>query len=212
MEASWYNRLTLISPTSDDTLTILSHFSALLSLKLPTRILFVRKPSRNYLLSSLRKRNTAQHSTAWYSIAQHSRAQHSAAHHSTAQQSTAQHSTANPHKQQTKYSRFKKAELARASMWSSICTARCVLKTNEEIKICPADKCFQPFTKQLSWCDVACTLIFLSVLLLHPCMQRPAYFRGPRSSWHLQVASLHRKPWVSLPASSLIRIVFNSSL
>ena len=40
-------------------------------------------------------------------------------------------------------------------MSSGIYTARCVLQTNEEIEICPAYKNVQPFTKQLSWCDVA---------------------------------------------------------
>ena len=61
--------------------------------------------------------------------------------------STVQHSAVNPrNKQQSKYApirarqqpRQKQTELARASMSSCKCTARCALKTNEEIEICSA--------------------------------------------------------------------------
>ena len=48
---------------------------------------------------------------------------------------------------------------------------------------------------------------FSPSFLFRPCMQRPV--RGRWSFWHLQVASLHLKPWTSLSAS-FIRILFNS--
>ena len=57
---------------------------------------------------------------------------------------------------------------------------------------------------------VACTLLFLS-FLFRTCIRRPGCFRGPWSTWHLQVASWHLKPWNSLSAS-FIRIFFNPSL
>ena len=44
-------------------------------------------------------------------------------------------------------------------------------------------------------------------------MRRTGCFRSPWSSWHLQVASLHLKPWIFLSASfGRILFMFNSSL
>ena len=77
-----------------------------------------------------------------------------------AQHSTAQHSSAINPAQSSKPSTCRSEcdnasehrELARPSMSLSIYTARCVLKTNEEIEICLAQKNILPLTKQLSWC------------------------------------------------------------
>ena len=91
---------------------------------------------------------------------------------STAQHSTAQ-STRTSSKPSTRRSKrnnaSKQTELARASMSSSIYTAPCVLKTNEEIEVCPAYKIqtYANVHKQLLKlvCDVASRkLLFLSVL------------------------------------------------
>ena len=41
-------------------------------------------------------------------------------------------------------------------------------KTNQEIEICPAYKYMQPFTEQLSWCDVACTPPLYTALSIRP--------------------------------------------
>ena len=71
---------------------------------------------------------------------------------STAQYSTVQSTRATSSKARTRPSERdnagKQTELARASMSSSIYTARCVLKTNEEIKICSANKNMLAW-----WCD-----------------------------------------------------------
>ena len=101
-------------------------------------------------------------------------------------------------------------QLVRASMSSRISFTAMCSQTNEEIEIGPAYKNIQPFTKlkQLSWYGVACTLLFCPSFLFRPCMRRPSCFRGPWSSWHLQVARLHLKPWTSKSAS-FIRILFN---
>jgi len=80
----------------------------------------------------------------------------------------------------------KQAELARASMSSSIYTARCVLETNEEIEICPA-KIYNHSQSSWSWCrarrtrlqlHAQSTLLFLSVLfyVFRTCMRRPGCF------------------------------------
>ena len=79
----------------------------------------------------------------------------------TASRATTQHSPINPHML---------TELARASMSSSIYTARCVLKTNEEIEICPAYEDVCPFTNQLTWCDTRRVCLCTALPL------RPFYF------------------------------------
>ena len=87
----------------------------------------------------------------------------------------------------------KQAELANASMSSNIYTAHCVLKTNKEIKICPAN--MQPFTKQLKlvWCVKDLPLFPISIgynsaqslrpfCVFRTCMRRPGCFPGAWSS------------------------------
>ena len=91
----------------------------------------------------------------------------------------------------------KQRELARANMSSSIYTARCVLKTNEEIEICPTKYTIQPPTKQLKLVSCAKdsplfpisrsynTNTALSLCPLHvfrTCMRRPGCFPGAWSS------------------------------
>ena len=71
-------------------------------------------------------------------------------------------------------------------------------------------KNLQPFTKQLSWCDVACTLLSSLPFLLRPCMQRPGYFRGPWSSCcKSSVCTYNHEPLC--PLHSLV-FLFDSSL
>ena len=59
----------------------------------------------------------------------------------------------------------KQTELARASMSSSIYIARCVLKTNEEIKICSAYKNIAG-----RWCDARRVCLYTAL------SRRPFYF------------------------------------
>ena len=111
----------------------------------------------------------------------------------------------------------KQTELARTSMSSSNYTARCALKTNEEIKICPVhQKYIQPLTKQFTVCTrcydprKTICLYFLSqcvtynALYLRPliafraCTRRPGCFLGAWSSWHKEVVSSHLKSWTFL--------------
>ena len=106
-------------------------------------------------------------------------------------------------------------EFAQASMSSSTYTARCVLKTNEGMEICPAYKTVQPFTKQLSWCDVTCTLLPLSPpFRIRTCMRRPGCFRRPWSSWQLEAPSLRLKLTTDLPVhfihSHLVQFVLGA--
>ena len=54
-------------------------------------------------------------------------------------------------------------------------------------------------------------IVRTSSVLFCPYMRRPGCFCGPWSSWHLQVASLSRKPWTSL-CDSVTRMLFNYSL
>ena len=58
----------------------------------------------------------------------------------------------------------KQTELARASMSSSIYTARCVLRNERRNRNLPGLRKYTFTKEQLSWCDVACTLLFLSAL------------------------------------------------
>ena len=125
---------------------------------------------------------------------------------------TIQHSAVNPrNKQQSKYAPYQSAT-TQASRPSWLAAACCrayiqldVLKTNKEIELCSAIK------KLLVCCakglPVHCS--FSPSFLFRPCVRRPGCFGGPWSSWHLQVASLHRKPWTSL-CDSVTRILFNS--
>ena len=92
---------------------------------------------------------------------------------STAQYSTAQSTRASSKTSTCRSERDnagKETELARASMSSSIYTARCVFKTNKEIQICSASNNIQP-TKQLRWCDArrvfACSPLCRSVLFVY---------------------------------------------
>ena len=54
-------------------------------------------------------------------------------------------------------------------------------------------------------------LLFSPSYLFRPCMRRQGCFRGPWSSWHLQIVSLNLKPWTSLSAS-FTHILFIYSL
>ena len=88
-------------------------------------------------------------------------------------------------------------------------TNRCALKTTQEIEISEAYEKIQQFTKQLIWCDTrkgsrVHDYSFSPSFLFRPCIQRPDCCRGPWSSWHFQVASLHLKPWTSLSASFIL--------
>ena len=97
----------------------------------------------------------------------------------------------------------KHTEFVRASSTSSNSyTARCVLKTKQEIKSARLTTAGVMLPEHCS---------FSPSFLFRPCMRRPGCFRGPTSSWHLQVAGMHLKPKTSLHAS-FISIWFNSSL
>ena len=123
---------------------------------------------------------------------------------STTQQRTAQrHQPAQAAQQvradQKATTQASRQELARASMPSSISAARCVLKTNEEIEICPAYN-MQPFTKQLSWC--ACTLLFLSVLSIS------SIHASGLLSWTMELLGICKPPTLYL--KTWISVRFNS--
>ena len=103
--------------------------------------------------------------------------------------SMAQHIAVNPHKQQSKYAPIRARQCKQAHRVGSsqlvvifLFSSLCILKTgNEEIEIYPADKNIrmqplQPFTKQLSWCDVASTLFFFSVLSVPSMHAAPGLF------------------------------------
>ena len=81
----------------------------------------------------------------------------------------------------------KQTELARATMSSSIYTARCVLKTNEEIEICPAYKTYTSTIRKSSLAGVMLpvhcrTLPFLSVLFSSSMRAAPTLF-----SWTMEL-------------------------
>ena len=143
----------------------------------------------------------AKQSTAHHSTAQHSTAQRSAAQHSTAQHSTPQSAlTSN----QSRTCRSERDDAIRQSWREQACsqasTTRCVFKTNGDIEICSVHNKIQPLKKQPSWCDARDLSLFpISVryntaplfISYYTSMPRPGCFPGARSSWHLQVVSLH---------------------
>ena len=115
------------------------------------------------------------------------RAAHTArtAQHSTAQ-STRTSSTASTRRSEGDNA-SKQTEVPRASMSSSIYTARCVLKTIVEIEICSAYKNVAGVFRG----GFACTLCsFSPSFLFRPYMRRPGFLGGPWGSWHLQVATI----------------------
>ena len=105
--------------------------------------------------------------------------------HSTAQHSAAQHSAVNPHKQLSKYAPITARPRKQADRVGSSQTER--RKRN-----LPCLQQNKTMLKQLSWCDFACILLFLSVLSISSMHAASGLFRGPWSSWHWQVASLHQ--------------------
>ena len=160
--------------------------------------------SSTYPKHSIAQHRTAQHGTAQHSTAQHSTAQHSTAQHSTAQHSTAQHAAISPHKPPITYvpiraRRRNQIELARASMFSSIYNPLRFQNKRRHRNLFGLQK-IQPLTKQPSWCDARDLSLFpISVryntaplfISYYTSMPRPGCFPGARSSWHLQVVSLH---------------------
>ena len=163
--------------------------------------------------------------------------EHVVEHLPQAQHSTAQHSAFRP-AQSGKASTCRsesdnastQTELARASMFSSIRTARSVFKTNEEIEICPAYQSIQHLTNQLSRGDArrTClyfqshssvryrgqTLLFLSVLFL--CISLISYMHAASGlfSWSMELlafASRQFAPKMVDLSVRFIRILFYSS-
>ena len=142
-------------------------------------------------------------------------------HHAITVHST-QHIAYKLHKQHSKYAPIrarqrKQTESARASMSSSIYTARRALKMNEETKSARPTRIFNRSQSSSAGAmseGFACTLL-LSLRLLCSYsyfVHVPGCFRRPWSAKGIfQVASLHLKSWTSLSAS-FIRISFNSSL
>ena len=95
-----------------------------------------------------------------------------------AQRITKQCNQPPPTKQQSKYYELTRARqgeqegsFARASMLSSIYTAPCVIKTNEEIDICSAYNIIQPLTKQCGFANM-----FSLSKLRHHCFFSPCFF------------------------------------
>ena len=117
--------------------------------------------------------------------------------------STVQHSAVNPrNKQQSKYAI--RARLRRNAdgvgsrqhvvgyIYSSLCSH------NER-----RNRNLVGLQKYCWWCEQCC---FSPPYAFRPYMRRAGCFRRTWSSWHLQVADLHPKPWTSL-CDSVIRIV-----
>ena len=133
--------------------------------------------------------------------AQHSTAQHSAA------QSTRTSSKASTRRSERDNAASRQSRLEPARHRAFIQLAVFSKRTSKKSKSPRPTNIYTSMqnhsqSTSLCWCDVACTLLFLSVLSIRPCMRRPRCFRGPWSSWHLQVASLHLKRWTSPSASS----------
>ena len=110
-------------------------------------------------------------------------------------------------------------ELARASVSSSICTARCVFKTNEEIEIHPAKyiyitthKVVEPGVMRewfafISSLDSIQHCSFSPFYAFRTCIGRPGYFPGAWSSWIF--ASCQFEPKIVDLSVRFIRILFN---
>ena len=134
-----------------------------------------------------------------------------------AQHSTAQRSQLAQAAKQVRADQSATTQASRQSWLEPACRRAfiqlAVFKPNEEIEICSAYKRLDH--SQSSYiADVIMLpvhLLFSPSFLFRPCMRRLGCFRGPWSSWHLQVASLHLKPRTSLSAS-LIRIFFQCFL
>ena len=105
-------------------------------------------------------------------------------------------------------------ELARASMSPGTYTARCVhrnLPGLPKYTTIHIFYFFKTFIKQLRSCDIALYTALLPVLSISSMHAASGLFSWSMESWHLQVASLHLKPYSSLSAS-FICVLFNSSL
>ena len=105
----------------------------------------------------------------------------------------------------------KQTELARTSMSSSNYTARCALKTNEEIKICPVhQKYIQPLTKQLSWRDARRKMPLFPVPLyfVHACSVRHVFVdHGALGICKSSVCTQNRGP-LCPPHSHFVQFLF----
>ena len=129
----------------------------------------------------------------------------------------AQRRAVNPHKQQSKYAPIRARQRKQADRYGSsqhiveylYCTL-CPQNERRNRNLPGLQKhrgIHKRFTKRLSWRDVACTLLYSCSpsFLFRPRMRRAGCLRGPWSSWHLQVASLHLKLCISLSASLILR-------
>ena len=145
----------------------------------------------------------AEHEISTTTVPQTPQSQHSSAQRSQPARQAAKQVRADQ-SATTQASRRSWLALACRRAYSSLCSQ------NEEIEICSV-------YKKYCWCGVmregfvryTARKTFFPPFLFRPYMLRPVCFGGPWSSWHLHVASLHRKQWTSL-CDSVIRILINS--
>ena len=157
------------------------------------------------LLSLLRKHSTTRPGTA-----QHSTAQHSTTQLSTAQHSSAQHSQPAQAAKQVRADQSATTQADRVDSSQHVVEAfmqLAVFSKRSKISKYPRPTKIYNHSQSRLAVMLPATLLLLS-FLFRPCMRRPDCFRGPWSSWNLQVASLQLKTRPSLSAS-VVRIWFN---